>query len=81
MPNWCHKCLTSDTKIVHNDTMEDKEETRLTVRFPPAVADALRTIAEEDDRSLNWEVVEAVKRYVAQRRKKQRKTQPPNEEQ
>ena len=73
------KGLTYDTKMVHNDTMENKEETRLTVRFPPSVSEDLHAIAKEDDRSLNWEVVEAVKQYVARRRKKQRKPQPPKD--
>ncbi len=36
------------------------------IRFPSDLYDKLRKIAEKEDRSINWEVIAAVKLLVAQ---------------
>ncbi|HEV8192548.1 MAG TPA: Arc family DNA-binding protein [Ktedonobacterales bacterium] len=40
---------------------------RITIRFPREVAEALRRLAKENDRSINGEMVRAAKEYVALR--------------
>ena len=40
---------------------------RHVIRFPPDVYEALREIAEQEERSINWEVVAAVKLLIEQR--------------
>lgn len=37
---------------------------RHVIRFPPDVYDKLREIAKDEDRSINWEVVAAVRLLV-----------------
>jgi len=49
--------------------MEKKKEVKITVRFPPDVIEVLRPLAQEEDRSLNGEIVQAVREYIAKRRK------------
>jgi hypothetical protein len=39
---------------------------RHVIRFPPDVYEKLREIAEQEDRSINWEVVAAVRLLVEQ---------------
>ena len=39
---------------------------RHVIRFPSDVYDKLRKVAEKEDRSINWEVVAAVKHLVEQ---------------
>lgn len=50
-----------------------QQETRITVRFPSELIDALRpfTAEDKDDRSLNWEIVQAVKEYVVRKRREE----------
>ena len=40
----------------------------ISIRFQPELADEVRALAEEENRSFNGTVVEAVKRYVRTRR-------------
>jgi hypothetical protein len=40
----------------------------ITIRFKPHVAAELKTLAREENRSINGTVVEAVERYLRQRR-------------
>jgi predicted transcriptional regulator len=47
-----------------------KQETRITIRFPSQVANDLRIIAEQEERSINWEVVEAVRQYLERKKAK-----------
>ncbi len=51
--------------------MSKKPETRITVRFPSELINALRPFTEKDkdDRSLNWEIAQAVREYVARKQK------------
>jgi hypothetical protein len=48
----------------------EREETRITIRFPRQVADAIKKLAAENDRSINSEVVHAVRAYLARQRHK-----------
>src|SRR5947209_16378723 len=41
----------------------------ITLALPPDVIEALRPLAQEEDRSLNGEIVQAVREYIAKRRK------------
>jgi hypothetical protein len=50
--------------------MEQKQEIRITVRFPAELIEALRPLAKQEDRSLNGEIVLAVREYL--KRKQQR---------
>ncbi len=52
-PQWCYNSVMKE-KIV-----------RITIRFPALVANDLHALAEEEDRSVNWEVVEAAKQLIA----------------
>jgi hypothetical protein len=47
-----------------------RDETRITIRFPRQVADAIKQSAKENDRSINSEVVRAVREYIARQRRK-----------
>jgi hypothetical protein len=50
--------LEMNTKQLHIITMKPKKpEANLTVRFPPAMLDALRQLAAKHQRSLNGEIV------------------------
>ncbi len=48
--------------------MKKRTETRITVRFPSALVEELRIYKEQDDRSLNAEIVQAVREFLARRR-------------
>lgn len=47
-----------------------KKEVRQTVRFPGEVYSKLRKVAEREDRSINWEVIAAVKLLIEQHENK-----------
>jgi hypothetical protein len=49
-------------------------EVKLTIRLPAPVAEAMREWAHEHDRSLNGEIVRALRAYTAaQRKRRERK--------
>lgn len=48
----------------------ERDETRITIRFPRQVADAIKRLATENDRSINSEVVRAVREYIVRQRRK-----------
>lgn len=48
-----------------------EHERSVSIRFPPDLLEALKRIAEEDARSLNSEVVWALRQFVEQRREEQ----------
>jgi Arc/MetJ-type ribon-helix-helix transcriptional regulator len=48
----------------------EQEETRITIRFPRQVADAIKRLAAANDRSINSEVVRAVREYSTRQRRK-----------
>lgn len=43
----------------------------ITIRFKPHLVEEIRALAEEENRSLNGTVVEAVERYIRSRRGRQ----------
>lgn len=45
----------------------DRTEQSISIRFAPDVLDALRTIAQESERSFNGEVIWALRDYIARR--------------
>ncbi len=46
---------------------EQQPEVKITVRIPPDVAEAMRRLAERNDRSLNGEIVRALREYARRR--------------
>ena len=48
----------------------ERDETRITIRFPRQVADAIKQVAVANDRSINSEVVRAVREYIARQQRK-----------
>jgi hypothetical protein len=48
----------------------ERDETRITIRFPRQVADAIKQLAADNDRSINSEVVRAVREYIARQKRK-----------
>lgn len=48
----------------------ERDETRMTIRFPRRVAEAIKQLATENDRSINSEVVRAAREYIARQRRK-----------
>lgn len=51
---------------------EKQPPTNITIRIPPEIAEALRTLAREHDRSLNGEIVRALREYVERQQGKKR---------
>jgi hypothetical protein len=55
---------------LYNNGMKKQQEIKITVRFPAELIEALRPLAKQEDRSLNGEIVQAVREYL--KRKQQR---------
>jgi len=52
--------------MVYNGSMNpERDELRISIRFPRDVAEAMRRLAKEHDRSINGEVVRAAREYIA----------------
>jgi predicted transcriptional regulator len=51
------------------------DEVRITIRFPHEVAEALKTIAKLNDRSINGEVVRAVREHIERQQRETREKQ------
>lgn len=49
--------------------MNKHEEHKFHVRFPQKVWDELAQLAEDEERSINWEVVQAVRERIARQKK------------
>ncbi len=47
------------------DMDNQEKETRITIRFPADVIAVLRQLAKQHDRSLNGEIVRALREYIA----------------
>jgi predicted transcriptional regulator len=47
-------------------------EVRITIRFPREVAEALKTLAKQNDRSINGEVVRAVREHLERQQRAKR---------
>ena len=50
--------------------MVNKQEIRITVRFPAELIEAVRPLAKQEDRSLNGEIVQAVREYLRRKQKR-----------
>ena len=53
--------------------MTKEQEIRITIRFPSSLVEVLKPIAQSEERSLNWEVVQAVREYVARKQEEAKK--------
>jgi len=52
----------------YNRGMDTKQpETKLTIRIPAGIAEMLRRLAKQHDRSLNGEIVRALREYAEKR--------------
>jgi hypothetical protein len=51
------------------DTAQD--ETKLTIRIPAAIAEQMRRLAKQHDRSLNGEIVRALREYAERHKGKE----------
>lgn len=49
--------------------MEKPRAIKITVRFPAELIEALRLLAKQEDRSLNGEIVQAVREYLKRNQK------------
>jgi hypothetical protein len=51
----------------------NKQEHRFPVRFPLPLWEQLEQLAEEEERSMNWEVIQAVRERIARKRPESKK--------
>jgi hypothetical protein len=59
--------------MMYNGSMSTEHElVRISIRFPREVADAMRQLAKDHDRSINGEVVRAAREYIARQQQRQR---------
>jgi predicted HicB family RNase H-like nuclease len=49
---------------------KQERETRITVRIPAEIAEVLHRLAKQHDRSLNGEIVRALREYTEKHREK-----------
>jgi hypothetical protein len=49
--------------------MKEHKEHKFPVRFPQQVWDQLTQLAEDEERSINWEVIQAVRERIARQKK------------
>jgi len=64
------KMLTSVSIVVDNGHMDTKRDmVHIGIRFPHDVAEALKRLAQEHDRSINGEVIRAVREYIKRQQK------------
>jgi predicted transcriptional regulator len=50
--------------------MKSEQEIRITIRFPSDLAEELKKLAKIEDRSINSEVVHAIREHVARKKRK-----------
>jgi hypothetical protein len=58
--------------------MDTEKETRITIRFPSDLVDDIKKLAKTETRSINSEVVYALREYVRQKRKEIKRNEPKN---
>lgn len=59
--------------MVYNGSMSpERDELRISIRFPREVAEAMRRLAKDHDRSINGEMLRAAREYIARQRKHHR---------
>ena len=51
---------------------KQREDIKITLRVPPEVADEMKRLAREHDRSLNGELAWAIREYIARQQKRAR---------
>jgi predicted transcriptional regulator len=51
---------------------KQQEEVKITLRVPPDVAETMKQLARANDRSLNGELVRAIREYIARQQKQAR---------
>jgi predicted transcriptional regulator len=51
---------------------KQQEEVKITLRVPPEVADEMKRLARTNDRSLNGELVRAIREYIVRQRRRER---------
>ena len=51
---------------------QQQEEVKITLRVPPEVADEMKRLARMNDRSLNGELVRAIREYISRQRRRER---------
>jgi hypothetical protein len=57
--------LAKATKLVYTGGMDTPSPpTNITIRIPAEIAERLRTLAKQHDRSLNGEIVRALREYT-----------------
>jgi hypothetical protein len=49
----------------------EQDETKLTIRIPAAIAEQMRRLAKQHDRSLNGEIVRALREYAERHKGKE----------
>jgi predicted transcriptional regulator len=52
-----------------------RDEVRITICFPRALAEALKALAIQNDRSINGEAVRAVREHIERQHRQQREKQ------
>ena len=50
--------------------MKKEQETRITIRFPSDLVEDLKNLAKIEDRSINSEVVHAVREHITRKKRK-----------
>ena len=50
--------------------MKKEQETRITIRFPSDLVEELKNLAKIEDRSINSEVVHAVREHITRKKRK-----------
>jgi metal-responsive CopG/Arc/MetJ family transcriptional regulator len=53
--------------------MSKEHETRISIRFPSDLAEELKKLAKAEDRSMNSEVVHAVRERIARKKEEQKR--------
>jgi predicted transcriptional regulator len=51
---------------------KQQEEVKITLRVPPEVAHEMKRLARTNDRSLNGELVRAIREYITRQRRRER---------
>lgn len=55
---------------------KQQEDVKITLRVSPDVADEMKRLARRNDRSLNGELVRALREYISRQRKHERERVP-----
>lgn len=64
--------------VVYNGSMStERDEVRISIRFPREVAEVMRRLAKDHDRSINGEMVRAAREYIARQQQNWEEEQRP----